>query len=226
MDDAANFLYCFQNDLPLNGATSQLITLDPAAERSYSHHVGARFDQNGVAQILENTFAAQSPFALKVVESLGFKQILRAFLSEAAQRAEIIDAFDTTNDPPRDFVWQIGNKPMNFSELQEPNLKFSLGGCNVENLELRARIQLAAELDNEGFPIGDEYYRVLNIAVGGVVRDLYDFDLEAPGEAAEAAMLQASFLAAGDGGHVYKNKVELGSAVNSWSGARLEDIWL
>jgi hypothetical protein len=219
-DFAANFLYSFQYDLPLEGATSTTFILDPSEEKSYTHNTGAIFNSGATATIRLNTFGNDSLLARRVADSTEMTNRVKAALK--AHESEIRAAIPNPDPPsPIEFDWLLlAAGSDNFAFSNHPDLKFSVGGHTIR--DLRAKVRLDYTVVEPGQPAR---YTIVSARLAGTILDLYDFDYEAPGEATQGAIVQAGYGTLGTGGHVFRNRIDLDTVAQSLTLANVEQIW-
>src|SRR5205823_152505 len=93
---ASNFLYSFMNNMPLAGATSEVVKLRANTDK-LTHNVGAQFGPNGDADILYNSFGEDSDFSQAIADSSEFRGPISAQFDAILQQngSAIIEYFQT-----------------------------------------------------------------------------------------------------------------------------------
>ena len=208
LDFSANFLYCFLNDLPLNGAQSSLVNIRPNAF-GLTHNVGAIFDAALDGPVRRNEFAGTSDLSQKITDSVAMVSLVRALLElQDIDLIKALGSWDPSSGPSPTHYFTF-ETPASLSSLsfgvEDPDLLFTIGKMTLNNPATPAHTPLKfGATAYYSIEDGARYLNIKDINVTGTGYDLYDFDYSSSIPfVSSAATVQAGFDTLGGSGHIY-----------------------
>jgi hypothetical protein len=193
---AANWLYCFLTDQGLEGAVNAASTLTTSDSR-YSHHVGAIFNGQ-IATVNEATFGVSSFVSTQVSVSQDMVHlILTKIIEQATSQADQLA-------PGTSAAFSYQGQDLAITFEKHDDLRLSIHDASLPNLTITGTLSKSTT-----------GLRSIVFNYSGIVADLYDFDFDAGGKAAQAALVEAGFSGAGTAGHLFKVKIDFAGPPDS-----------
>ena len=163
-----------------------------------THNTGVVWGTGGTGIFSRHNFPTTSSLAGKVLDSSFFaKDAVGGTIEEVEHLIEVLDFFkDNPAVQTHTFVFTT-TKLVTFAGFSEPNLHVGLGGSTYTGT-IAAQIRRAPPC------------LVLDSAeVNGSLRDLYDWGFEEGGLNTTASILQAGYPTLGNGGQIFRVKIDL-----------------
>jgi hypothetical protein len=203
--NASRLLSAFANHSTPVDATAiptQIAARNPLSE--LTHLVGVLFHSPGDSGA---SIEANHPASSRIAEAINDSRALeeRIFKLFESKREAVLNVMHNLSptETEHSFTWQLSGG-LSFELLKDQDLYASIHSCEFDNLSVNVTVH------KSGMTQGP-------VILNGSIKDIYDFDYDAAYPASHGSRVQSGYNKIGDGGRVYRVRVNLDGLPNSTS---------